>query len=40
MASIIRMISKELIECHDIRKLYLSGAFGNVYQIKNNMRGN
>ena len=26
---------KELRDCHDIRKLYLSGAFGEVYQLTN-----
>ncbi len=31
---------KEIRDCHDIRKLYLSGAFGEVYQIKDSMRDN
>lgn len=30
---------KELRDCHDIRKLYLSGVFGKVYQLTNKKEG-
>lgn len=30
---------KEIRDCHDIRKLYLSGAFGDVYQLSNKKEG-